>query len=745
MTVEEIHILHHTHVDVGYTDLQPVVCEKHVDFIDQALDLCTTTDSYPEEAKFRWINEFSWPVMQYIKQRPERVEELVKRCCEGRVELCGLFLDPTELCDRRSFEASLQPALSFSREHGVPLTTVMTTDIPGQGWSLADVIVEQGLRYLSVSPNSMVSKPILVERPFYWIGPKGNRVLVWLTDWRKGWYGEGHLLGFPRGFEVARSLVIQYLELLTSEEYPWKVLALHMAADNYPPFEGLSDLVARWNQEGSLPKMSISTNREFFERLSELHEGAFASHRAAWPDWWANGIGSAAYEVALSRETHCRVHRIEALKDFLGDKSDTWPIFEDLLLFDEHTWGCSNMALDSYSFNSRASWAYKSAHIYRAADAARRMEARLAGSLCRTREFVVFNPLSEDYVGPVEVPREAKALTARGEEATPVQRSPATPLAAETAWAVVRVLPKATRTWSMAASGEPEPPGVTREEEHLQNEFYRISFDPGSGLPKSIVDRETGIELLDNSSPHRFAETIHESIAGRRDRNAIWERGQTEIPYGKRRTDAPFVRRGAGEGAKLLSIQHGPVFDSLTWQSRLPNVRRLETEVWLWHGLRRIDAEVRMDKRPWEKYEGLYVAFPFALSEPRAFIHNAGATFEAEAQQLPGTCRDFYAVEHFVAVEGNEGWAALSPVEAPLVQLGQINTGRWLDHLSVERACIYSWLMNNFWYTNFPGYQQGVLRFRFALTTGRGALSLGDAERFGKASRVGLVVTSPKG
>ena len=97
-------------------------------------------------------------------------------------------------------------------------------------------------------------------------------------------------------------------------------------------------------------------------------------------------------------------------------------------------------------------------------------------------------------------------------------------------------------------------------------------------------------------------------------------------------------------------------------------------------------------------------------------------------------------VEHFAALQGADRWALVTPVEAPLVQLGEITFGRWADHLRMSRSAIYSWLTNNFWYTNFPGYQLGELSFRFAITTGTGRLDTAAATRFGEAVRVGPVV-----
>jgi len=101
---------------------------------------------------------------------------------------------------------------------------------------------------------------------------------------------------------------------------------------------------------------------------------------------------------------------------------------------------------------------------------------------------------------------------------------------------------------------------------------------------------------------------------------------------------------------------------------------------------------------------------------------------------MPGRCRDYYAVEHFAALAGSDAWAMLCPIDAPLVQLGGITFGKWADHLKLNRVCIYSWLTNNFWYTNFPSYHLGHLRFRFTLTTGVGEF---DPDAAGREAALG--------
>jgi hypothetical protein len=770
MPIEEIYLIHHTHVDVGYTDLQPVIYEKHVQFLEQVLDLCTQTDDYPDECKFRWVSEFAWPVMRFLKERPERAEEMMRRLREGRIELAALFLDPTDLMDRRAFEIAVKPALDLARDNGFMISTAMTSDVPGLGWSVADVLAEHGIPYLSVSPNAMVSKPILVERPFWWEGPGGNKVLTWQTDWRNGWYGEGHVLGFPQGIEVGGPKLREYLELLQSESYPWRALLLHMAADYYPPFPGLPDFVRQWNEQPDMPRMRISTNREFFERMRELHgDESFRTYRAAWPDWWSEGLGSAAYESALSRETHCRLQRIEALQSAVADQTDLWPIWEDLLLFDEHTWGCSNMGVEPHSFDARASWMYKATHAYRSHDAARRLEETLVKQAAEARQaettedfrdmtvrdhsgasrIALFNPLPREFEAPVELTGLSTAATAL-DGSIALQQSPATKLRPATAYAVVKLQPWEARTFTATAggmvglpamsavpntAGRPTvPPGECLQ---LINSHFRLKFtDRGKLL--SLWDLQAEQELLDTRAPWGFGETVHEIITSEEDRAAIWQRGYSFLPYAYRRTDANFERRGALEGAEIIAHEEGPLYQSLTWRSELPWVRYMETEIRLWHELPRVDVEVRLDKQARELYESLYIAFPFAFENPHGFIHCCDAAFEAEREQLPGTVRDYYGVQHFAAVSGDGGWAVMAPVEAPLAMLGQLSLGRWSDHLQMTRSCLYGWLTNNFWYTNFPAYQQGELRFRFSLTAGTGNLDLQAATEFGETVRVGV-------
>lgn len=69
--------------------------------------------------------------------------------------------------------------------------------------------------------------------------------------------------------------------------------------------------------------------------------------------------------------------------------------------------------------------------------------------------------------------------------------------------------------------------------------------------------------------------------------------------------------------------------------------------------------------------------------------------------------------------------------DVPLVQCTGINTGLWRRRLPAPNGLVMSWVLNNYWFTNFPVRQGGCLTYRYAVKVSPYGWDAAAAERFG--------------
>jgi hypothetical protein len=123
--------------------------------------------------------------------------------------------------------------------------------------------------------------------------------------------------------------------------------------------------------------------------------------------------------------------------------------------------------------------------------------------------------------------------------------------------------------------------------------------------------------------------------------------------------------------------------------------------------------DVQLKKPIVEAYESLHVVFPFALAQPDFLLETAGAVYQAEAEQLSDTCKDWYSIQNAIGIGNPNGGVLWGTMDAPLVQLGGLQTGKWARTLDAPRGLVSSWLMNNLHFTNFQATQEGSGRYRY--------------------------------
>ncbi|MEV2210405.1 alpha-mannosidase [Streptomyces sp. NPDC050997] len=383
-----IHLVHHSHLDIGYTDPQGTVLGEHVAFLDSCLDLTRVTDGWHDDARFRWAVESLWSFEQWAAARPpERVAEFIERVRAGQIELTAMPYNlHSDTCSTDELHELLRSARQVRDTYGIEFRSAMQTDVPGSVAGLPDALSPLGVRYLSVAHNwagrsvPTINGGARLPRLFRWRAPSGKEVLVWMTDSPHGLaYMEGPVLGFNTSYAMVDDLLPAYLTSLATnpypfppeeygspapapgerEPYPWDMLHLRVQGhfgDNAPPRLILAETVRRWNETWHSPRLRLSTNTDFFTDAEARLGDAIPAFEGDWGDWWVEGVGSGARPQAMVRRAQSTVTDAATLYGIAALASPAGPttalataarggadqVYESVSLFNEHTWGAAD-------------------------------------------------------------------------------------------------------------------------------------------------------------------------------------------------------------------------------------------------------------------------------------------------------------------------------------------------------------------------------------------------------------------
>jgi hypothetical protein len=740
----------HTHYDAGFTAPEPVVAANLNRDLDAVLQYLDETKDWPEESRFRWTVEGTALVENYLKARgPDQVERLMAAARTRRLEIAGFCLNlASELASPEELARCLLPAEGLRHGHEVPIDTAMIDDVPGYAWTLADLLVDAGIRRASFVANPTRSRfvwdrPGAVPRPFYWEGPRGHRLFVWYSDS----YGEGNLFR-ERGLTATDFFAFMERELQRvmarneSAGYPHDEVQLRTGGDNLAPELEVSRNVRRWNDRYVWPRVRLATNREFLEMLETHHGARTAVYRGDIPSWWADGAASSAAETGLNRLQHPRLLAAHALWTLLriADPRLDYPrakidaAYRQMIHFDEHTWGSSQSVYYPLSEETRGQWLHKAAFAHEAESLVSSLSRDALEALARKmpsatpHSLAVWNALGSVRTDIVELPLAGSGLEKHGLEVIDSRSGRAVPSQPSEngqtlTFVASGVPPLGTARFAVRIVDGRLPPGSSGPEARLTNEFYRVEIEPSSGGIKSWWDKTLGRELFDASAAFLGLHVVQEKPRG----------GRVDLDDRERRIG---FDRWVPSAGRIVRTSRGPVYDEILVESQLNPPASLAlygcaaagpcptvgTRLRLYHGRRYLDATITL-RLPEEHVdpEAFYVAFPFLLPRPQFRLEMANAVMKPGTDQLAYSCPAYFAIQRWLDVAGDGYGVRLVPLEAPLVMLGGLHAGAWADRVDLETGHAFSWLANNYWFTNFRAGQSGEITFRFRMSSYSGA------------------------
>ncbi|MEI7980690.1 MAG: glycoside hydrolase family 38 C-terminal domain-containing protein, partial [Bacteroidota bacterium] len=598
---------------------------------------------------------------------------------------------------------------------------------------------------------------------FWWESPSGNRIMVN----RPEHYMWGNSLGILSNAETFGDGLFRHLQDITDKGYPFDHYAIQFSGyltDNSPPSTTACSLVEQWNKMYIWPKLKLATISDFMEYMKRNHARELPVIRGAWPDWWMDGFGSAAIQTAQARKAHVDYIANQGLMSMavilgipsnqhLRDLQDQ--ITDDLAFYDEHTFGAAESITDPLCENSVVQLGEKESYVWEAVKKNSILREEIMGRLqsffpaTGSPVITVINTLNWPRSGVVTVyidhqiiptDHKFKIIDIDGQEipAQPVaSREDGTYLALQ----VSDIPPLGFRTYRVQIENQPDKaPAVTKFTGVFEDNHYRIMVDTLAGKIRSIYDKELEQELTDPDPEYFTGDFIYERL-------------------GKNRAQLEHLRleeytRETWKSIRVSDIRNGPVWKSIIITGQMPGCADqsgIRCEIRLYKNEKKLEFCYSMKKLPVTDPEGVYVAFPFTLPGSELVYEVAGGTVVPGKDQVEGSASDWNGIQNFVAVRSRSHQIVFVSPEIPLVQLGDLNLGKFtrIGNLTSPIAyplspVIFSWVLNNYWTTNFLASQEGELKWTYQITSCRDT-SIFFATRFGWSNRIPMLTRVSQG
>jgi alpha-mannosidase len=770
-----LHVVPHSHLDLGYTDHAPKALDIHARNIDRVLAVGLDDD------RFALALDGSIVAERYLLERsaPARAEFLaaVKSGAISVNAFYAQFLTGTPSI--AEWYRGVRFALELAAAEGLPSPVANITDVPVYSSALPSILAAAGLdRFVGMTNHCRAvnddSDKLHLASPFRWAGPDGAEVLAFFGN---NYAQLADIAGRAWTLEGTIDTLSRLTGLYERPDYlpdHLPILGTHSDNDDLDPWP--LGLVEAWNAAFAAPRLQFDTFAGYLDAVEPLRD-SLPLVRGEGGGYWEEGLGAAARETADYRWVQSALPAAEAAAVMAGLSDDRLAIdlasleaaWNRVLIAADHTWTADNVATLPSSSQAEGQLRWQRAGLTQATqhtiDLARSALGKLAENVATERPcLIVVNPSS--WQRPVEIELELRRpvrLTLDGAEvplaildtrldtrraraivpdvppfgyavleieSDPAAEIPdvaltAPPLLRNPHW-LMGVWPAETDDVVLTTDAL-EPLGFV-----VQTDRWEAELDGGRII--ALRHRATGADLVAADSPYGFAEVFR--VVG----------GGSEQGRGFGDEITNLWSKDLGLAAPDLAVEQG-VFEvrglrRLPWGMALrvrgsaPTLPSIELEIVLRDDEDRIDVVVELDKVAAREKESVYVAFPFTTGGGRLSYERQVGWVDPEHDFLPGACFEWHTAQNAVCLGRDDDEVVITwvPVDAPLFSVGDVVRSEWPDAHRPAGPGVFSWVMNNWWWTNFAASQSGRVVARYSLTVGRSSDRAASA-RFARSRR----------
>lgn len=761
-SIKTLYIVHHSHTDIGYTDLQERIITAQIEHIRDAIDML----NLPENAEFRWNCETLYCVEQFLNDSTEAEKEaFFKLVKENRIGISGSYLNFNDLVDYKILTRRLKKLAELLNKNGVAMKTAMNADINGISMGQRDAMLENGVEFLFTNVHTHHGMYPLFQNqsPYWWENAKGQRLLVWNGEH----YNLGNAMGLKpnpitygmdrnyfggKQIDGAVDIFNHHLEHYLAEceesgyKYDFVITGVSgVFSDNAPPCDGILRLIEEYRGKyGTDVELKMVSLQELYAEIKDKISDA-PVYKGDFNDWWANGVGSTPYAVKHYRAAVRMLRMAEDLSsEAVQEHKDELRTAEDnLLLYAEHTWGHSATITNPYETLVTDLDIRKTSYASKAHEAAARLRDRATKRLGATFNYYAtegkvraVNTGDEEGRFPVEFFIETSAMKgvlltdSAGETVkTQVSSHPRGILVSFTDTF------KANETKEYSFK-EAEGPSVAVNTRHayigaeriqdivndysprmyklpyaMENPWFKISYEVKTGFT-SFWNKMANCEML-QSGDAKFFTPIYERTKVRK--NVYAERSV----LGRNVRGIPS-ERFFGELIDIETIDCGDVFTTVKFIFRLEGMEHCSLLIKMYSDLPRIDFTLRTAKTLSSDVESVYLPLALSLPEKEIWFEKGTEPFRPSVDQLPGTCMEYWMTDIGTAVNSSKGAALIYTPDTALIYQGalkhhEIELCKGDGDVKNNSRDIYSWIMNNTWETNFKMDLSGFGEFAYRL------------------------------
>lgn len=707
--LEEIIIVFKTHVDMGYTDLARDVIKKYqTGTIDKALEVVDENRNMPAHQQFVWTLP-GWPMTKIMEnwpgQTPERLNRVRNAFEDGHFVTHALpFTMHTEMLFPECLVRGLGYSSGLSRDFSKPLPTgAKMTDVPSHSWIIPTLLKHAGINFLHLGCNGASTPPELPYL-FWWEGPDASRLLtMYSTE-----YGS---------------------ELTPPAGWPHKTwLAMLMRYDNQGPPQPEELMQVLDEIQKRLPDVKVTVGElgDFGDRIMKENP-TLPVIKQDMPDTWIHGMMCDPASAIQASKTMPSLFTGESLHTLLGlygvpgqNKEQTIrEAYENSLMYYEHTWGRSMGSVSGYVgvkdyIGQTANLHYGEQWKKDLADGRfdNLVESWEEHSTYAANAYnLIMSLLDED------MQRLANSVDLSGERTVVYNALP---------WERDGV--PAMGYKSFPGNDNPVPgkqPKIDKDAGTLENKYFSIELNPESGSIRSVIDKQSGRELVDKNALHGFGQFLYERFSRNEvvsycksyvRNDHVWgfvEIGKPDMPSPEEYPYQSFTPLGCNlenyhkEDGIGLTMTYVPGKGGLSYP--------VSTSVILYGDASYFDLEVTVDKPadPWP--EAGWICFPFKVNTPAFRVGRNGSIVDpVQDFALPGVNRHLFAVGTGVAIfDNNKAGVGVCGMNTPLVSLSEPGCWKFDNSFIPSSPSVYYNLFNNNWSTNFRFWNEGKWVYRF--------------------------------